>query len=471
MLLAKYKVLRTTVYTRLRKALATTLSVAPSWNRQWSQQWSWHWQTAKLLFILSSGYFVGVAPQAFAQQINPQLRQDFLADPLAEEPRDPLLPSLSVEREYSPLEEQTIDARLDELNQQAQQLLTQGQENEAFELWRRELKLRRVLGTQAEFETIQQIATLAWREQRPIEVQLLTLRTREIWQAIQTSLGMRSPDSTFAPPVNQSEPTDSLISGATTVDIATLTDIAETFVTLRDIQSAIAVYTQLIELSAARGETLTAQQIALADLHLEWFQFAEAADLYLLLLDGARAADNQQQEIAYLEKLIYSYEQAKSLPNAVRAQTDLIELYQGQGENEKLPGLLVAIAQNYQTLNLPNSAIEYYRSAYAAAQRFDQFSFSAQVLKDLGALYSSLALTDEALGAYSLLILVEQQAYNDYGIMNAHDQIGQLQRRRGNNFEALKAFERALVFATNLNLHQDYFIEQIESVAQASDNP
>ncbi|MEL6468517.1 MAG: hypothetical protein AAFQ74_02215 [Cyanobacteria bacterium J06623_4] len=402
---------------------------------------------------------------AHAQQLNPELRQQFLADPLAAEQRDPLLPTLSVDRPYSPLELQMIDNALDQLNNTALLQLTAGDADMAFDLWLRELKLRRVLGTQAEFEAIQRVAGLAWAQQRPVEVQLLTLRTREIWDAMQQSLGSVSEE----PFERQTEidPGDSLISGATTIDIGVLTEIAQTFTTLRDIDSAVTVYQQLIALSSTRDEMLTTQQKALAELHLSWFQFSEAADIYLTLLAAAREAGDIEQEIDYLEQLAYSYQQAESLTNAVRAQTDLVELYQRQDNSEELPGLLVAIAQNYRALNLPTSAIDYYRAAYSAAQRFDQFSFSAQVLRDLGALYEALAMTAEALGAYSLLVPVEQQAYNDYGTMNAHDKIGQLQRRQGNDFEALKAFERGLVIANRLNLREAYFIEQIEALAAA----
>ena len=49
--------------------------------------------------------------------------------------------------------------------------------------------------------------------------------------------------------------------------------------------------------------------------------------------------------------------------------------------------------------------------------------------------------------------------------MNAYDKIGQLERRQGNDFEALQAFERALVIANRLGLDEAYFVEQIESVA------
>ncbi|MEM6597490.1 MAG: hypothetical protein AAF635_04880 [Cyanobacteria bacterium P01_C01_bin.69] len=399
---------------------------------------------------------------ARAQQVDPLLRESFLADPLTQDPQDPLLPVLAVERPYSPLEKQAIAANLNQLNAQAQQQLATGNVDAAFALWRRELQLRRVLGTNQEFTAIARVAEIAWARQQSVDVRLLTLRAREIWAAAKTSLDVEREDQLGGS--DMGIPEDSLISGSATADIATLGDLANTFVTLRDVESAVEVYEQLIVLSRDRTDVQTVQQIALAELHLEWFQFAEATNIYLMLLSNAETTGDTEKEIEYLQQLAYTYQQAKSLPNAVRAQTDLLERYQAQGEEEEFPELMVAIAQNYRTLNLHTSAIDYYRAAYQAAQRFDQFSFSAQVLKDLGELYESLALTDDALGTYTLLVPVEQQAYNDYGVMNAYDKIGQIQRRRGDNLEALKAFERALVIATRLGIQEDYFIEQIGSV-------
>lgn len=413
--------------------------------------------------LLGSTLLLGSVGQiARAQQVDPLLRESFLADPLTQDPQDPLLPVLAVERPYSPLEKQAIAANLNQLNAQAQQQLATGNVDAAFALWRRELQLRRVLGTNQEFTAIARVAEIAWARQQSVDVRLLTLRAREIWAAAKTSLDVEREDQLGGS--DMGIPEDSLISGSATADIATLGDLANTFVTLRDVESAVEVYEQLIVLSRDRTDVQTVQQIALAELHLEWFQFAEATNIYLMLLSNAETTGDTEKEIEYLQQLAYTYQQAKSLPNAVRAQTDLLERYQAQGEEEEFPELMVAIAQNYRTLNLHTSAIDYYRAAYQAAQRFDQFSFSAQVLKDLGELYESLALTDDALGTYTLLVPVEQQAYNDYGVMNAYDKIGQIQRRRGDNLEALKAFERALVIATRLGIQEDYFIEQIGSV-------
>ncbi len=400
---------------------------------------------------------------AIAQQVSPQLRQSFLSDPLTTQPRDPLLLDTPVQRSLSPLERSALATSLDQLDQMAQQALAAGQIEEAFDIWQREVRLRRALGPAAELAAIARVAALAWSEQQPVTVQLLTLRTREIWDAVKAELGIATEE--FAQvPVEESAPGRALVSGDAQADRRALSAIAQIFATLRDIDSAVDVYQQLIALTVASGNDPTAQQLALAELHLQWFQFAQAADVYLALLETARANGDQIQEIAYLEQLVYSYQQADSLLNAVRAQTDLIDLYQAQGEPEKLPELLLAIAQNYRALNLPTTAIEYYRSAYSAAQRFDQFSFSIRVLQDLGALYETLALTDDALGAYTLLIPVAQQAYSDYAVMNAYDKIGQLQRRQGDRLAALKAFEQALVIATRLSLREDYFIGQIRSV-------
>lgn len=405
--------------------------------------------------------------RAIAQQVSPQLRQYFLSDPLIAKPRDPLLPVIAVERPLSPLELSALSDELDQLNQTAQEQLAIGQTDAAFELLLRELRLKRVFGPVAEFNALRQTAALAWNQQRPTEVQLLTLRTREIWETVQAALGeIDTPPALGeeSPEALADNPERILVSGDASSDMAVLTAIAQTFTTLRDINSAVDVYQTLIDLTVSQGEDPAVQQKALAELHLAWFQFAEAADVYLALLSQAKADGNQPDETAYLEQLAYSYQQADSLAYAVRAQTDLLTLYQAQGELEKLPELLVAIAQNYRVLNLPKTAVEYYRSAYSAAQRFEQFSFSARVLQDLGALYKSVALYDDALGAYTLLIPVEQQAYNDYGVMNAYDKIGQLQRRQGNRFEALKAFEQGLAIANRLSLREAYFIEQIESV-------
>ncbi|NJO52083.1 MAG: hypothetical protein HC840_24745 [Leptolyngbyaceae cyanobacterium RM2_2_4] len=65
-----------------------------------------------------------------------------------------------------------------------------------------------------------------------------------------------------------------------------------------------------------------------------------------------------------------------------------------------------------------------------------------------------------------MLIDVEQQSYNSYGIMQAYDQIGQLQREQGNTNEAIAAFRRGLELARQLSYRESYFTQQIEAASQ-----
>jgi tetratricopeptide (TPR) repeat protein len=479
--MTKYKVLQTPVQTpipALLKAIARGILFGVTSGVTVGLVWTGGWFPAQMTgqmagqmagLLIGPFRLIGASNQAIAQQISPQVRQYFLSDPLTSDPRDPLLPVIPVDRPLSPLELRDLSAKVDDLDRSAQQLLAEGQADDAFALWRRELRLRRALGPAEEFNALARVAELAWQAQRPIEVQLMTLRTREIWGTLQAALGVAPEEEAFAAAsaADADAPAGALVSGELASDVETLGALAQTFTTLRDVDSAVEVYSRIIDLSSSQGGSPTAQRRSLAELHLQWFQFADAANIYLALLQTARESGDQAAETDYLEQLIYSYQQADSLPNAVRAQSELLALYQAQGALEKLPALLLATAQNYRTLNRTDNAIEYYRAAYSAAQRLDQFSFSAQVLKDLGALYQTLALNDEALGAYNLLVPVEQQAYNFYGVMNAYDSIGQLQRSQGNALEALKAFEQALVIAKQLSLDEDYFIEQIESVSQS----
>ena len=428
-------------------------------------------QKLLILTALSSVAWIGLLPNfkppvAQAQQLDPQQRQDFLADPL-DEPRDPLLPVLIVDRALSPLEIRALRNDLDELQQKAEALLQTGDAQEAFDLLLREVRLRRIFGINAELDAIERVANLAWQQQRPVTIQLLTLRTQAIWNAAKTSLGIE-PEAVLggtSPGVEK----DSPISGVPLADKVALTQLADIFTTLRDIDSAVEVYQQLIALSEDDGQSVTAQKIVLAELNLEWFKFADAADVYLDLLNQEKDGQTDSpstREIFYLERLAYSYQQAESLPNALRAQTDLLDKYVAIGEEERLPNLLVVIAQNYQTIDQPNNAITYYRSAYAAAQQLEQFSFSAKVLEELGQLYRSVDDIDEAIISYNLLILVERQAYNDYGIMNAYDNLGQIYREQGELSNALRAFQQGLAFADRLSLRVVYFTEQIDAIVQ-----
>jgi hypothetical protein len=221
------------------------------------------WLTAlsSAAFTLSLlGGFSGLLGQdaAIAQQVSPQLRQAFLSNPLTAEQRDPLLPAITVDRSFSPLELRAIDQNLDQLNQTALEQLAAGQTDSAFALLLREVRLRRVFGPVAEFNALREVATLAWNQQRPVEVQLLTLRSREIWQTVRSALSNFAADASAelgdtSPEELAGNPEQVLISGDVDSDVAVLSAIAQTFTTLRDIDSTVEVYQQLIAQRTGRA--------------------------------------------------------------------------------------------------------------------------------------------------------------------------------------------------------------------------
>ncbi|MEO1447061.1 MAG: hypothetical protein AAFV46_12660, partial [Cyanobacteria bacterium J06635_11] len=230
--------------------------------------------------LLSEHPFLGwqVGLPAQAQQVSPERRNAFLSDPLTAVPRDPLLPVLAVDRAYSPLELSELTRQLDRLNQNAQQLLANGQPEQAFELWLREVRLRRVLGPAEEFVAIRRVAAIAWEQQRAVAVQLLTLRTREIWQTVGAALTNFSDeaddldgwaaDESNADELNADEsdadesdadesvetlgqdppeslagnPEQILVAGDRASDAALLQSLAQTFAILRDIDASVEVY-------------------------------------------------------------------------------------------------------------------------------------------------------------------------------------------------------------------------------------
>ncbi|MEO0541176.1 MAG: tetratricopeptide repeat protein [Cyanobacteria bacterium P01_A01_bin.105] len=390
---------------------------------------------------------------SYAQRLDPVVRDGFLSDPLSESPRDPLLPEPVVERDLSPLERYELEQGLLTLDQEAQAALLAGDVETAFANWIRLVRLRRLFGTPAELDAIAYVSQLAWDNQRSLEIQLLTLRLRQIWALAQ-------------PPTEKAGRQEEVEGEPIQLDEPQVVQVATTFQTLRDSESAIALQQHLVELATAQGDDELRQQrlTDLGALQLQWFHYAEATELYGQLAAAAKADDNRVQQIFYLTQQAYSAEQGEDYASAIPPQTERLAIYRALGQSEREPALEVAIARNYRRLEQFEPALTYYRIAYATAQQLEQYSLSSTVLKDLGELYLSLEQLDSALEMYTLLVRVEEQSYSYTGMMHAYDQLGQIYRTQGDRASALRAFEAGLQLAEQLEHQQDYFREQILTV-------
>ena len=378
-----------------------------------------------------------LAPPALAQRLDPVLLDSFLTDPLEVDPRDPLLPTPVVDRELSPLERYSLERSLFELDRQAAALLASDQPDQAFELWRREVQLRRLFGRDAELEAIRRVGQQAWNAQRSVEVRLLTVRLRQIWE--------------------EDRPT---------ADTERVTTVAEISQILRAEDLTTETLEELIARADQRGNVALQHQYRalLAAHYLQWFNYDEAAQLYSGLAVQAEG-DALVQEF-YLEQLVHAHQEAKRFEAAIAAQSQLLALYRATNQRDREPPLEIAIARNYRSLNLNQQAMEYYQVAYGTAQILMQYNSISDILRDLGDWYTEQNRRNEALTMYNLLVRSEQQAYSQYGILEAYDHLGQLYRAAEDRDAALAAFQAGLGFARSLDYRQAYFQEQIALTSQ-----
>ncbi|HHP7243787.1 MAG TPA: tetratricopeptide repeat protein [Elainellaceae cyanobacterium] len=371
----------------------------------------------------------------------PEQLESFPPSPLDVDESDPLLPRLVVDRPLSPQERRVLTAALEELRLQAQAQYASGNVDDAFDIWIRELRLRRVLGVEEEVAALSRVGSIAWEDSQTTEVRIITQRLREIEQEL------------------QAQPTPNY-------DL--LLQIAQAYQSLRARDLAVTLYDQILVQARQQGNVPLEQQTltALGDLHLAWFDYPRAAETYQQLLTLARELGDRQAEIQYLEQLAYIYDQNSQPEQAIAMQQQLASIYENAQQYAQIPALKIALANNYLAIDRPDLAAPTYQEAFAVARSVQYYGYASEALQQLAELYLSLDRTQDALVVYQLLIDVEQQSYNSYGMMNAYDSIGQIYRIQGETTQAVSAFRQGLQLARQLNYRIDYFNQQIQALSQ-----
>lgn len=408
------------------------------------------------------------------QPEQPQNPNEFPPNPLELREPDPLLPTGVPGRPLTEIERQQLAAQLDQLNLQATAQFQSGDRFGAFDTWNRELRLRRFLGLIPEVQALGRVGDTAWKENQQAEVRWITRRLDEILtQAIPPApAGSNTQPSTSLPvpppPTGKPLPTQTVSSLSLAERTALLEALGVSYQQVRQPSSAIAAYQQVLtearqRQDAARVETTL---ITLGQLHLGWFDYAKASEVYLELLAGAKDTKNQPNEVAYLTQLVYIYEQGKQPEQAIAAEQQLIALYQQLNQPEPIPALRIKIADNHLKLSQLNQAAQNYQLAYQLAQPLYQLGYASDALQKLGTLYRSNDQLDAALKVYDFLVAVEQQAYNYYGMMAAYDQLGQIYVSLKAFPQALSAYQKALELARQLKYREEYFTAQIRQISQ-----
>ncbi len=354
---------------------------------------------------------------------------------------DPLLPQWPLKQPLSPQERSELKAALDKLNSQATAQFQAGNKAAAFEIWHRELRLRRALGPLEEVEALGRVGGIAWQDNQKAELPLITGRLQAIQQQAQRQ-----------PPVEQ----------------ALWRSLGEAYQQVRVPELALRVYQQI--LAWAREQQDTATEIAtlktIGSLQLAWFDYAQAAATYELLLTMAQQQGDSVNEIAYWQQLAYIYDQGKQPQNSLKSLQQLEQTYLKQKDFDKLTPLKIAIASAYEALGQFNEASVTYQQAYQLAMSRQQFDYASVALQKLAALYKSHNQPETALHIYQVLLEVDRQAFNFYGLMDTYDHIGQIYLEHKKYPQALEAFQQGLELAKSLDYQESYFTTQIEQINQ-----
>ena len=394
-------------------------------------------------------------------QTNPPGLDQFSPNPLESTTPDPLTPA---SESLSSTQRDELTAALEELNLEAAAKLQAGDGAGAFEIWFRELRLRRYLGPAAEIAALSRVGSVAWSNSKNLELQLITKRL----QAIQKQVKSQVPVNTELLPA-----------------------LAAAFQQVRAKGPTVEVYQEILENARQNQDILAQGQIlkAIALIHVNWLSYDKAASVYeelATLIQENRAlfaansavpnsavvagngappqAVTPPTEVDTLRQLAYVYQQSKQPLKAIAAREKLASVYLNLQNASAIPALKFAIATDYQTIGQINLAAQYYQEAYNLAVPIQQYAQASEALDKLALLYRSQKQWEPTLRIYQMQLLLEERAYNFYGLMNAYDNIGQVYQEMTAYDKALEAYQKGLEVAKRLGHRQEYFAKKIQKV-------
>ncbi|MGD1874551.1 MAG: tetratricopeptide repeat protein [Mastigocoleus sp.] len=390
----------------------------------------------------------------------------FPPSPLEITTPDPLLPKTSKNQPLSSQEKQNLAVALDRLNQEAAAKLVSGDKQAAFDIWNRELRLRRYLGTLPEIQALSRVGEIAWRQNNSLQVRYLTQRLQKIQESIQDSTKKKKKKENRQLQQQQAS-------------LEVLQALANAFVIVRTPKNALAVYDKILERveikNNLQAKISTLENVAA--IHMSWFDYVQAAKVYesLLNLISVDGTNNLQTNPSfnrqvYLEELAYIYNQTKQIQNSIDTRKKLVEIYRQTNNISKIPELRIAIGSNYESLakkntNLLENAFQSYQEAYTIAWQLQQYVRAGEALEKLIPLYLSQGQTEEALQTSEILLQTQKRASNFYGVMEAYDEIGKINLQRQNYPQALAAFQQGLDIAKQLQHQQEYFTQQVNNLS------
>lgn len=372
------------------------------------------------------------------QRFPPNPLGKLLADPLISDPKLLIEPR----RSLNDLEKEKLRSALDALHLEGQVLFSQKKSDEAFLIWFRELRLRRLLGFREEIFALAKTGEVAWQNNRTRDLRDITERLQMIQTKVQPQSNPATPNPLF--------------------DEASFPELNEylaiAYQVLRAPQLALSIYEP--RLKTLRSNAVSDNPIELFKtlnsiglIHLDWFRYTKAQRTYQDLRELSRLAQDPASEALYLIQLTYIAEQSHQPKDAIGPLQDLITLYAAQPEVQ--PALTLRLAENYDNAQDPNNAEKNYQTTFTLSQTLSQNSYGSSALFALGELYRRTNRFPAAEQVYDFLVDSEQAVYNLHNAMKASDFLGQMRDRQQNYPGAIAAYEQATALAQRLAISQD----------------
>ena len=371
--------------------------------------------------------------------------QEMLAQPQSVNPletpinqNDALIPVGYGQRELTSFEKDRIKKAIAKLNQTAKAELAQGNGDKAFKLWYRQLKLARAVDPETEIKALGDVGAIAWQQSRGTDVRNIAERLIAIQEKLTT---------------------EKLLSPSL------LNNFATAYQQVRYIDKEIAIYQQILT-NSRKADDLVAEQNnlkTLGKLYLAKFDYFSAADVYQELLILADRGSKSTQEVDfYLNTLMYIYDRTEQANKAIAIKERLIKQYTAAQKLDRIPALIMAIADDYKTLEKPDKAINAYNQAFETASKLQQFAIASDALTKLGKTYQQSKNTDKAIATYTKLLKVQQQTYSYYDLINTYDTLGQIYLQLNQKSQAKQYFQQGLELAKSLNYKIKYFNNRVK---------
>lgn len=338
---------------------------------------------------------------------------------------DPLLPSKLPTRGYTPLEKRAIREAIAQLLTAADGAANLQQDDLAFELRFRAIRLRQALGLEEELPLLKLTGQQARTKNRSDEGQAIAKRLQQI--------------------------------EATTPDLtpAQQLDLAIAYQEVRDFDNAIRLYRQLLTQAQAPSDRRDLLN-ALATCEFESFRYAAAAETYGALaalltenpqLDlgqtsqvqqaplGPRQEPNYSQREWAVRQQIFSLEQTQRYAEAIAIQQAELALIRPDLQ----PAWLLAIADNQRRQASRAAAVETFQTVYRQALTLGQLAIARDALEALRDLYQEQNQTADAIAVYDLLLAQAREEGDLYSLMENYGRLGRYQLGQGDRPAAEQA--------------------------------